>query len=246
MVALSLIAVAVVITTCGLGSYLLVRDDNKIVGAGPTVTPEVPKRDISSRTTDPALLSVADVFPDKEIMADPTIPPYKRLGNPQMAKDCRVGATSDLGKLLNKLGCNQVVRATFVSPDSAYVLTAGIFNLKDSASTTKAHTEIKQLVDTSKGRFSGLISHSSAKVLGRAPTNLAWDTQGHFLIYSVIARADGKEFAPDDPHAKIIVYDIVEKYLRDHVIVQWSIDRGTPGASGPAASASAKASPTAG
>ena len=83
-------------------------------------------------------------------------------------------------------------------------------------------------------------------MLGRAPTNLAWDTQGHFLIYSVIARADGKEFAPDDPHAKIIVYDIVEKYLRDHVIVQWSIDRGTPGASGPAASASAKASPTAG
>ncbi len=232
MVALSLIAVAVIITTCGLGSYLLVRDDSKIVGAAPAPSDVVPKRDISSRATDPAPLTLRDVFPTAEIMAaDPSVPPYKRVGNAQIAKDCRVAATSDLGKLLIELGCNQVVRATFRSPDGAYFLTAGIFNLKDNTSAAQAHTDIKQLVDASKGRFSGLVSHSSAKVLGRAPTNLAWDSQGHFLIYSVIARADAKDFPPDDPNVKVIVYDVVEKYLRDHVIVEWSIDRSTPGPS---------------
>jgi hypothetical protein len=242
MIALSLIASLVIIAICGLGSYLLVKDDSTVVGANPSASPTVVKRDINDRKTDPAALTVADVFPATDVAAaDPSVPPYKRLGNAQLAKDCRVGATGEVGKLFQKLACNQVIRATLSSPDGGYLVTAGVFNLRDHAAALEAHEVIPRLVDDGKGRLSGYISGSATRVMGRAPTQLAWDAQGHFLIYAVIARADGKEFDENDPNVRVIVYDIVEKYLRDRVIVEWSIERGTPGPTG-----SASPSPSAG
>ena len=67
--------------------------------------------------------------------------------------------------------------------------------------------------------------HPAAKCSVAPPPDSPGTPEGHFLVYSVIARVDGKDFAADDPHLKVIVYDIVEKYLRDHVILEWSIDR---------------------
>jgi hypothetical protein len=244
VIALSVIATVVVIATCGLGSYMLVRDDATVVGASPTPTPTVAKRDINDRTTDPAAMTVADVFPGKELpAADPTGAPYKLMGKPQISKDCRIAATNDVGKLLRSLGCSQVIRATFASPDGGYYVTTGVFNLKDNASVMQAHGAIPRLVDEGKGRLSGYVANEASRVMGRAPTQLAWDAQGHFLIYTVIARADAKEFTDGDPNVRVIVYDIVEKYLRDKVLVEWSIEKGTPGAATSArASASASAS----
>ena len=224
------------LAVCGFGSYLLVRNDSQVVGASTAPTPTIPKRDISARAVDPVLMTVADVFPKGEINADPSIPPYKISGAAQMATDCRAGATSDLGTLLRRLGCNQVIRGTFKSPDGGYWVTAGIFNLKDDTAVLQAHQQIKALVDTGKGRFTGYVSGPPVRVLGRAPTQLAWDPQGHFLSYCVIARADGKAFAAEDPNVKVIIYDIVETYLRDGVIADWSIDRGAAGPSAPAGS----------
>jgi hypothetical protein len=45
MIALSVIAVAVVLSTCGLGSFLLFRDDQKLTAA-PAPTATIPRRDI--------------------------------------------------------------------------------------------------------------------------------------------------------------------------------------------------------
>lgn len=226
MVALSLIAVVVVVATCGLGSFLLLEGSGSVVGAEPTPTQTVPRRDISSRTADPNLLTAADVFPNEQITVDATIPPYQRIGAAQVGTDCRVAANGDLGKLLVTLGCNQVVRATYSSTEGSYLVTAGVFNLVDAASATKANTDIKDLVDTAKGRFTGYVATPAAKMLGRSATKLAWAAQGHFLMFSVIARADGKEFTDEDePHIKVIVYDILEKHLRDGVIDTWSVDK---------------------
>jgi hypothetical protein len=234
MMALSVIAVVVVVATCAMGSFLLVKDDSTVVGADPLPTETVPKRDISSREVDPKPLTVADVFPNENITVDPSIPPYKRVGNAQAATDCRVAASGELGKLLVTLGCNQVIRATYTSTEGAYVVTAGIFNLKASASATQ-DTDIKGLVDGSKGRFSGYVSGTAAKMLGRASTKLAWNAQGHFIVYAVIARTDGKEFlSEDDAHIKIIVYDILEKYLRDGALGDWAVDKSSLGPSGAA------------
>lgn len=239
MIALITIATLAVISTCVLGSYLLVRDESSVVGVTPTPTPEIPKRDITSRAVDPEPLTAKDVFPHPEIIADPSIPPYKQMGEVQVAKNCRVAATLDLGRRLNALGCNQVVRATFSSPDGGYFVTAGIFNLKDNTAAEKANGEIAGLIEAGKGRLTGYISTSSNRILGRAPTQLIWHVQGHFLLYSVIARVNGKAFVENDANVPVIQYDIVEKYLRDFVIAEWSIDRSSPE---PAVSASASPS----
>jgi hypothetical protein len=238
MITLISIAAVVVLATCGLGSYLLMHDDSQVVGGNPTASPTVPKRDISDRKLDPKFLTVADVFPSPTIVADPSIPPYKRIGDPQFAKDCRLGAAADLGKLLVSLGCSQLVRATFSSPDGAFLVTAGVFNLQSNASALGAQDRLKQLVNTAKGRFTGYITDSSTKILGMAPTQSAWAIQGHFLIYCVIARIDGKDVPSTDQHIAVMVYDIVQKYLRDKVIADWSIDRRSPGGAAAAASAS--------
>ena len=156
MVALGVIAVAVVLSTCGLGSFLLFRDDQQLA-AHPAPPPTVPKRDISSRTVDPTPLTAADVFPVDKITADPAVPPYLRVGEPQVNADCRAAATGDLGKLLVASGCNQVVRATFSSTDGTYFVTAGIFNLLDATAAAKAQTDIKA-IDATKGRLGGYIS----------------------------------------------------------------------------------------
>src|SRR4029078_7838983 len=85
------------------------------------------------------------------------------------------------------------------------------------------------------------ISAKSTQILGRAPTQLAWYADGHFLAYCVIARKDGKPFGNKDPNPRIIVYDIVETYLLDQVIANLAIDRAAL-----AGSASPGATPSAG
>ena len=93
-------------------------------------------------------------------------------------------------------------------------------------------------MDASTGRFSGYITTTATKVLGRSATQVGWESEGHFLIYCVIARADGKDLGTDDPMIKVIVYDMVEKYLRDTVILNWSVDHSSPGPSGVASPSS--------
>ena len=103
--------------------------------SGPRRRPQstVLKRDISNRDADPNPLTADDAFPTADIVVDPNIPPYKRIGDAQAAEDCRVGANGDVGTLLKDNGCSQVVRATFLTPDGGHYVTAGIFNLPDTA-----------------------------------------------------------------------------------------------------------------
>jgi hypothetical protein len=231
MITIGAIAVAVVVAICGMGSYLLVKDDSEVVTA-PSPESTVAKRDIASRDTDPNPLTAEDVFPAVDIVVDTSIPPYKRQGDAQVADDCRIGANGEVGKLLVAVGCNQVVRATFASTDGAYLVTAGIMNLPDATVAGKASTDIKGLVEANQGRFTGYISDRDANLtIGRAPTNLNWEVRGHFIVYSVIAKVDGGPIEAEDAGVKVIVYDIVQKYLRDHVILEWSIEKASPSAS---------------
>jgi hypothetical protein len=245
MVALAVLLVVVLLGVCAFGSYLIVRDGLK---DDPVATPPAPtepaKRDISDRTVDPKPLTAKDVFPAPQIKVDPDVPAYQLIGNPQVATDCRFAATGDIGKLLGTLGCNQVVRGTVKSAENGYLVTVGVFNLKDAEAARKAHDDLKTLVAQKKGRFTGYISGKETTVIGNAPTHLAWAPDGHFLVYCVIARPDGKPFATGDPVPPVIIHDLVERYLRDQVIATWSLDRSgtpSPGASAKAPPASAKA-----
>ena len=232
MVAIGAIAVVVVVAVCSFGSFMLVKDDNEVVGAAPTPETTVVKRDITTRQTDPNPMTVADVFPNAEIIADPSYPPYKIMGAAQGSDDCRVAADGDVRKLLQTIGCSQVVRATFSVPDGKYFVTGGIFNLPDATVASQFATDVRGLIADKKGRFTGYISDPSQNVvLGRAPLTHAFEVRGHFLVYIVVVKVDGSEFEPDDPGVKLIQYDVMQKYLRDKVLVDWSIEKTPPSAS---------------
>jgi hypothetical protein len=151
LVTIAAISVVVVVAMCGFGFYNVVWDEQQgAVLTGPAPTPTPPKRDITSRVADPKAMTAKDVFPSTDIAVAPGVPAYKMIGKVQIAKDCRTGATADLGKLLRSLGCNQVIRATLTTSDKGYLVTAGIFNLKDDVAAKQAHEEIKDLVDKEK------------------------------------------------------------------------------------------------
>jgi hypothetical protein len=234
MVAIGAIAVVVVVAVCSFGSFMLVKDDNAVIGAPPTPETTAVKRDISSRATDPNPMTPQDVFPAAEIIADPNVPPYKLVGKVQAATDCRVGANFEVGKLLVALQCNQVVRASFNAPDGKYFVTGGIFNLPDAATAATFATDARALIEAGKGTITGYISDPAVnQTLGRAPPRLVWEVRGHFLIYTVIVKVDGSAFEPDDAGAKVIIYDILQQYLRDKVIEEWSIEKTPPSVSPP-------------
>src|SRR5262249_6154375 len=156
-VALASIGVIVMIAACALGSFLMFKEErNGPANARASGQPSVQKRDISSQTADPAPLTEAEVFPSPTIQAVANEQPYQVLKT-QASADCRGAATDQLGDLLVQTGCSQVVRATLKSPNGQYLITAGIFNLKDEAGANQAHEAIKGIVDAQKGRFTGLL-----------------------------------------------------------------------------------------
>jgi hypothetical protein len=237
MVALATIGVLALIAVCGLGTFFMFKDERNgpadASKASASASPVLLKRDIGSRDVDPAPLTEAEVFPAPTVPGAAGDPPYTVLKT-QLSADCTVGATDQLGALLNQLGCNQVVRATLKAPDGQYLITAGIFNLRDEAGATQAHENIKPTIDAQKGRFTGLLAGAGTEVIVRAPTILGWQARGHFLAYCVIARADGKVFDPNDQFPTKIQADVLTTHLRDTVIGARSVVQ--PGAS-PSASA---------
>jgi hypothetical protein len=233
--ALSVIGVLVLVAACGLGTYFMVNDERKGPAQATTGATQGPTaRDISSRKVDAAPLSEAEVFPNKQIVAEAGDAPYQILKT-QIAADCTVAAADDLGKLLVQQGCNQVVRATMKSPTGDYLITAGLFNLTDQTSAETAFNGVKPIIDAQKGRFVGMSvgPNTGTDAIVRAPTQLGWNFRGHFIAYCVIARTDGQAFASSDDTPNDITLDIVETYLEGTIIGK----RSTVGpASNPAAS----------
>ena len=237
----------VVLTVCGLSGYFIMVDEQAGTGAqanGATPAMTAIPRDISTREADSAALTLAEVFPVKEIVIAPDQPPYQVLRT-QIGNDCKVAATDELGAKLVAAGCNQVVRATMKSPNGQYLVTGGIFNLTTEAAAEETHDAVKPLVDAKKGRFTGLSAGAGTDPIVLSSTHLGWDTRGHYLIYCVIARSDGKEFAQGDPFAKQIIFDIVELHLRNTVLERRAMVPvgGTP-SPGAATSPGATASPS--
>jgi hypothetical protein len=230
LIALATLGVLVVLAICGYGAYLVMLDERNAdatPAAKASAVPSVKPRDISSQAVDPQPLTEAELFPGKEVVPGPNEPPYQVLKT-QTSKDCSVAATDELGALLVQLGCTQVVRGTLRSPNPSYLLTAGVFNLRDEAAAGGAHEAIKPSVEAQRGRFTGLIAGQGTEPILRAPTHLGWNVRGHFLVYCLIARADSKPIASDDPVAQQILDDIMQAHLRDTVIGARAVEKTQP------------------
>lgn len=217
---LAAMAAVVLLLVCGFGSWQILRDER----AGTSATANEPPptavpRDIGSRDADAAPLTVAEVFPAKQISVDAAQPAYQVIGT-QIQANCKIATDGRITALIAGLGCTQVVRGTLRSPTKDYYVTGGIFNLASSESAKNAYDKIKEIVDARQGRFKGYVPTTATKPLALSSTHLGWDYRGHFLVYCVIARADGKDFAAGDPFAQQILYDVIELHLLGTVVAK--------------------------
>ena len=233
---LGFIGVIVVLSVCGVSSWLIVLDEQKGVQAqanNASPKPSIIPVDISSREVDPTPLTVAEVFPNDKIVIDPSKPDeaYKIISK-QEQTDCRTSTKGEISTLIQGLGCSQVIRATMRSP-SEYLVTGGIFNLDTVASAEKAWDSIRGMVDSQKGGFLGWAptTDKSTRPLALAATVVGWNMKGHYLAFCVIARSDGNEIPDRDPFASQIMYDIVEIYLKGQILEARATDPA-PDASG--------------
>src|SRR5690606_39969792 len=75
------------------------------------------------------------------------------------------------------------------------------------------------LVEEGTGRFLGLLAGEGTEAIVLSETVLFWDYRGHYLMYAVVARADGGTFsATDNRYADLVSWDIIEVHLRGGVL----------------------------
>ena len=205
------LAVAVLAGVCAAGGYIMFTHPGPTGSAGTAASAQPKPRDISSRAVDAAPLTEAEVFPK------PTVPPGYQLLKTQ-AGDCAPAAVGEPTKVLATAGCTQLVRATLVSADKVFVVTAGLLNLATQGSAQQANDALGTAVGAQKGRFTGFDAGGPSAVFAKAATQLGWDARGHFLGYCVVARVDGKPLDGTDPAAKKVIDDLVEKYLLGTIV----------------------------
>lgn len=213
------LGVFAMLAVCGLSSFFIVADerqgrDAQASGAAPPVTVF---RDISSREADPAPLTPAEVFPGGEVVVDPARPAYRVLKT-RADRRCGAAASGEIGELLTDLGCDQVVRGTLRAPAGGYLLTAGIFNLADVDGANWARQKIKPMVDGGRGRFQGMVAGRGTEAIALSSARVGWHVRGHYLVYCVAARADGRQIGTGDTQAEQILTDMLELYLRGTVL----------------------------
>ena len=218
----AVVGVLAIFATCGAFSYQLVQDElnGRDAQANQPDIPATIPRDISSQEVDPEPLTVEEVFPAEEIVVNAEEPPYVVLET-EATEDCSAAAADDMADLLDELGCSQVVRATIRSPTEEYLITGGIVNLATEEGAEQAYNDIKPLIEDGTGRFLGLLAGEGTEAIVLSETVAIWDFRGHYLMYTLIARADGEEFSDaDNRYADLIGWDIIEVHLRSQVLEQ--------------------------
>jgi hypothetical protein len=218
----AVVGVLAVFITCGAFSYRLVQDElnGRDAQANQPEPPATVPRDITSQEVDPEPLTADEVFPDEEIVVNPDEPAYAVLKTEE-SEDCGVAAADGMATLFEDLGCSQVVRATLRSPSEEYLITGGIVNLAAEEGADQAYDEIKPLIEDGTGRFLGLLAGDGTESIVTSETVAVWDFRGHYLMYTLIARADGEGFeAADNRYADLIAWDLIEVHLRGTVLEQ--------------------------
>ncbi|MGH3727265.1 MAG: hypothetical protein ACRDTU_00775 [Micromonosporaceae bacterium] len=168
--------------------------------------------DISSRATDPKPLTEKELFGSKTLSVQDdstgTNRNYKVVKT-QATESCKKGATGELGATLGDLGCSQMVRAAINSSDGKYGATAGVFNLKKKGHSAK----VNPLIKNDKGSFTGLEGPGASAKINKASLALYWEERGHYMVYVIICRGDGKQISLEDKKIQNMASDLLIGHL---------------------------------
>jgi len=211
------LAALIVLALTGLIGFFIVAEERRGHPSGTSATPE-PTDELGSRAADPVPLTLQEVFPDPAEVRPPGKPAY-RITVTHIDNQCRTATTGTLGALLEDRGCTQVVRASMAAPYGGYQVTAGLFNLADAAGAAAVDDQVRELVETGDGSFAALAAGLFGTDPPTSPESLVgWHSQGHYLLYCVISRPDGRMVPNDDPTAARITTDLVDDYLNGTVL----------------------------
>ena len=200
---------------CGLSGFFVVADERHGHGAEAAAGAAEPDR-IGSRRVDARPLTLPEVFPKPQIRLVPGAAPYS-IGTTHIDSDCDIAVTGRLGIVLADHACSQVVRASITAPYGAYRVTAGLFNLAEAADAAAAGEQARYLVETGGGTFAAM-GTAGTDPLAQPPAQVNWHEHGHYLVYCVISRPDGRVVSDADAYARQITADLVESYLGGAVL----------------------------
>jgi len=212
------LAAMILLAICGLSGFVIVADTQRGHAATASVATPSTTAAIASRKIDPKPLRLEEVFPQTEIRLVAGAAPY-RIGMTHIDTDCDIAATGDLGTVLRDRRCTQVVRASLTAPYGGYQVTAGVFNLPDEAGAVQVGDRARRLMEAGDGTFAAMSAGGpGADPLRQPLAQVGWREHGHYLVYCVIVRPDGKIVRDGDPYARRITYDLVEAYLGDQIL----------------------------
>jgi hypothetical protein len=211
------LATLIVVAVFGLIAFFIVADERR--DDSPAATAAIDP--LASRLTDPAPLTLLEVFPDAAQIRPPTGAPAYALTMTHIDSQCSIATVGTLGALLTGHGCSQVVRASLTAPYGDYQVTAGLFNLADAAGASALDAQLRRLVETGEGSFAAM----AAGQPGSAPAvpaaaQVGWHARGHYLLYCVITRPGGAVVPDDDPNAARITADLVDGYLDADILAK--------------------------
>jgi len=204
------LAAAIILGLVAMIGFLIVAEDRP----GPRAEAAALPSPLDSRADDPEPLSLRDVFDDpREVRAAGG---GYRITMTHIDGDCRSATTGALGQVLRDEGCNQVVRAALTAPYDGYEVTAGVVNLADASAAAEVDGRLRRLVETGDGSFTSLGVDPAMPTT----TQVGWHALGHYLLYCVIIRTDGRLVTADDPYAARITAELVDSYLGESVLTR--------------------------
>jgi hypothetical protein len=185
---ISLAAVGVlVVGGAGVGIVALTYTVRKHIGVlaaqspspSPSPSPEPRTVNIDLRSADPASLTVAEVFPGRQLS----------YGNNRMTllkkqrTSCPNASYGTLRRLWAKRGCSEVVRATGVDSSGRFVLTVGVANFPTAAAAASGAADLKS--DSTGGVSPMTVPNSPAEDYNSHSARwVSWGTTGHFVVFA--------------------------------------------------------------
>lgn len=220
LVTVACVAGFVATAACGAGSWFLLHDqvgdfsasDQRHPGDSAALETSIKANPLGSRDTDAEPLSIDELFGAGQL--DPEGGAIYQVLGSELLDECADAATEQMVALLATADCSQIARATVSQPDSPYLATVGVVNLADE--TAAVHLR-DQLDGGSGGGFTALRVDGDGQDLGLNPTILGFSAYGHYLLYAVVGRADGKAPDRDDKAVTAIVSELVDTFLVDQL-----------------------------
>lgn len=225
LVALAVVSGLAVAAACTAGAFIVLREgeqDPEAPNAGAadqessvddaSGAPEVVDP-IASRETDAAPFTAEELFGAGPLAPAGAAGTYEVLQTEELT-DCAEAALDELADLLADADCTQAARATIVNPDGEYAATAGVLNLATAEEAEAIRAAIASDLD---GGFAVLRTDGDAAELGRADTQLGYNTYGHYLMFVVIGRTDGEALTEANDAVRTVVGDVLDIWFVDRL-----------------------------